>query len=192
MNVYDFDGTIYNGDSGVDFIKFALKKKKFLVVKYLLCSPLYVIKYVFKELTFSEMKEKLFSFVKKIDKLDEFTEEFAQIHKKNIKKYYLNTRKADDLVVSASLDFYLIPLCNAIGISNVICTRYDTCNGKIIGENCKGAEKVKRFEEEYGENAVIENAYGDSINDVPIIKRGLKGYVVNGDDVISFSEDYKF
>ena len=33
MNVYDFDGTIYNGDSGVDFVKFMFRKKKMLVLK---------------------------------------------------------------------------------------------------------------------------------------------------------------
>ena len=27
MNAYDFDGTIYNGDSGRDFVKFAFFKK---------------------------------------------------------------------------------------------------------------------------------------------------------------------
>ena len=30
MNVYDFDGTIYDGDSSVDFFRFCLKKYKIL------------------------------------------------------------------------------------------------------------------------------------------------------------------
>jgi len=32
MNVYDFDGTIYNGDSTVDFFLFALKRKPSLLL----------------------------------------------------------------------------------------------------------------------------------------------------------------
>ena len=28
LSVYDFDGTIYDGDSTLDFIKFLIKKKK--------------------------------------------------------------------------------------------------------------------------------------------------------------------
>ncbi len=192
MNVYDFDGTIYNGDSGVDFVKFMFRKKKMLVLKYLLMSLKYFIRYKTKKISFKEMKQDLFAFVKEIDDLKSFTEEFAEIHKNNIKNYYLSLRKDDDLIISASLDFYLIPLCNKMNINNIICTKYDVKDGKIVGENCKGIEKVKRFDELYGKDAMIENAYGDSKNDVPIIKRALKGYIIKGNEVIPYTNDFKF
>lgn len=32
VNVYDFDGTIYDGDSTIDFYKFCLKKYKNMLV----------------------------------------------------------------------------------------------------------------------------------------------------------------
>ncbi len=192
MNVYDFDGTIYNGDSGVDFVKFMFRKKKMLVLKYLLMSLKYFIRYKTKKISFKEMKQNLFAFVKEIDDLKSFTEEFAEIHKNNIKNYYLSLRKDDDLIISASLDFYLIPLCNKMNINNIICTKYDVKDGKIVGENCKGIEKVKRFDELYGKDAMIENAYGDSKNDVPIIKRALKGYIIKGKEVIPYTNDFKF
>ena len=192
MNVYDFDGTIYDGDSGVDFVKFMFRKKKLLVLKYLLVSLKYVIRYKTKKISFKEMKQNLFAFVKEIDDLKFFTEEFAEIHKNNIKNYYLDLRKDDDLIISASLDFYLIPLCNKMNINNIICTKYDVKKGEIVGENCKGVEKVKRFDREYGNNTVIENAYGDSKNDVPIIIRALKGYIIKGNKVIPYTDDFKF
>lgn len=192
MNVYDFDGTIYDGDSGVDFVKFMFRKKKLLVLKYLFISLKYIIKYKAKKISFKEMKENLFAFVKEVDDLKSFTEEFAEIHKNNIKNYYIDSRKDDDLIISASLDFYLIPLCNKMSINNVICTKYDVKKGKIVGENCKGTEKVKRFDEKYGKNTVIENAYGDSKNDVPIIKRALNGYIIKGNEVIFYTDDFKF
>ncbi len=51
MNVYDFDGTIYNGDSGVDFIKYSIIKHPFIVtwhgvksIKYFLLYKLNKIK----------------------------------------------------------------------------------------------------------------------------------------------------
>lgn len=192
MNVYDFDGTIYNGDSGVDFVKFMFRKKKMLVLKYLVFSLKYIIRYKLKKIPFKEMKQNLFAFVKEVDDLKSFTEEFAEIHKNNIKDYYLRLRRDDDLVISASLDFYLIPLCNKMNINNVLCTKYDVENGMIIGENCKGDEKVRRFNEAYGNNAVIENAYGDSKNDVPIIKRALEGYIIKGNEIVPFTDDFKF
>ena len=192
MNVYDFDGTIYNGDSGVDFVKFMFFKRPFLICKYLFMCIIPSISYCLNEITFQELKEKVFAFVKEVDDLKVFTEEFAEIHKNNIKDYYLRLRRDDDLVISASLDFYLIPLCNKMNINNVLCTKYDVENGMIIGENCKGDEKVRRFNEAYGNNAVIENAYGDSKNDVPIIKRALEGYIIKGNEIVPFTDDFKF
>ncbi len=192
MNVYDFDGTIYNGDSGVDFVKFMFCKRPFLVCKYLFMCIIPSISYCLKEITFQELKEKVFAFVKVVDDLKIFTEEFAELHKNDIKKYYLDTRKDNDVIVSASLDFYLVPLCDKIGIKKVICTKYDVNSGKIVGVNCKGDEKVKRFDEIYGKDAVIENAFGDSESDVPIIKRAKNGFIVRNNEFIPYSDSFKF
>ena len=161
MNVYDFDGTIYNGDSGVDFVKFMFRKKKMLVLKYLVFSLKYIIRYKLKKISFKEMKQNLFAFVKEVDNLKSFTEEFAEIHKNNIKDYYLSLRRDDDLIISASLDFYLIPLCNKMNINNVLCTKYDVENGMIIGENCKGDDFLNYFELGYGIDFVSEAVGGN-------------------------------
>lgn len=174
MNVYDFDGTIYQGDSGEDFIKFAFSKKPLLMSKHLLKSLKYVLLYQMKKIEFQEMKEFLFSFVSAINNLEDFTLEFGKTHQKKLKKYYSKVRKDNDVIISASLDVYLLPLCKEIGLKNVICTKYDVERGKIIGKNCKLEEKVKRFEEVYGKEAKIESAYGDSKSDVPILKRAEK------------------
>ena len=32
MNIYDFDKTIYDGDSSIDFYKFCVKKNKLLIL----------------------------------------------------------------------------------------------------------------------------------------------------------------
>ena len=192
MNVYDFDGTIYKGDSGADFIKFMCAKKPFFMTGHILKSLKYVAKYEIKKIEFKEMKEYLFSFVKSIDNLEKYTSEFAEKYKDNIKENYKVTRKNDDVVVSASLDFYLVPLCKSIGIENVICTNYDTKNGKIIGENCKGEEKVTRINLAYGEKMKIECAYGDTKGDVPMMKRAEKGYVIKGEKIIEYNDEYKF
>ena len=34
LNLYDFDGTIYDGDSGVDLILFSIKKRPSLLFHY--------------------------------------------------------------------------------------------------------------------------------------------------------------
>ncbi|MBQ9279796.1 MAG: HAD-IB family phosphatase [Clostridia bacterium] len=188
MNVYDFDGTIYNGDSGVDFIKFSyFKKPAFMSVHLLKCLK-YLALYKLKKIDFRTLKEYIFSFVSTMNQLEKLTLEFAQSHKYKVKKYYQDLKAESDLIISASLDFYLIPLCNEIGIQNVICTKYDVKNGKIIGENCKLEEKVKRFEEKYGKDATIDNAYGDSKSDIPMLKRAKNGFMVKGEKLCFFGE----
>lgn len=189
MNVYDFDGTIYDGDSGIDFIKFAFGKKPFRVSWQIVKSiPLFIL-YKMKKVPFKIMKESLFAFVKYFDDLSVITTEFAEKRKNKIKKYYAKTRREDDVIVSASLDFYLLPLCQEIGLKQVICTKYDVKNGKIVGENCKKEEKVKRLEQEYGKDCVVENAYGDSQSDYPILKRAQNGYLVVGEDLVDFVDN---
>lgn len=189
MNIYDFDGTIYNGDSGVDFIKYMFSKKPFLVTGHLIKFMGTAIKYKLKKITFKEMKEKLFSFVVKINNLEILLNDFANTHKDNIKYYYKEQRKNDDIIISASLDFYLLPLCKKIEINNVICTKYDVKNGKIVGENCKGEEKVRRFNEVYGQDIIIENSYGDSKHDIPILRRAQNGFMIKKEKVIKYEKN---
>ena len=43
-DLYDFDGTIYDGDSGIDFVKFAIKKHPSFIFG-ILCSLGIVILY---------------------------------------------------------------------------------------------------------------------------------------------------
>ena len=88
MNAYDFDGTIYNGDSGAEFVKFMFFKKPIFMTGHLLKSSIVFAKYKMKKIKFKEMKENLFSFVSKVDGLEKYTKEFAEKNKHKIKKYY--------------------------------------------------------------------------------------------------------
>ena len=62
MNVYDFDDTIYNGDSSIDFYLFCIKKNPKLI-KYLPKQALGVILYKLKRIDKTKMKEYYFSFL---------------------------------------------------------------------------------------------------------------------------------
>ena len=48
MDVYDFDGTIYDGDSSIDFYLFCLKKN-IKLLRYIPGQVLYAILYKFKD-----------------------------------------------------------------------------------------------------------------------------------------------
>ena len=69
MNVYDFDKTIYDGDSTLDFYIFAVKKNLFLL-KYLPKQFLGMILYYLKIINKEKYKESFFSFLKGIKNID--------------------------------------------------------------------------------------------------------------------------
>lgn len=61
MNVYDFDKTIYEGDSTIDFYLFCLKKYP-QILKYLPKQILGMLKYKIKSINKTQFKEDFFLF----------------------------------------------------------------------------------------------------------------------------------
>ncbi len=190
MNIYDFDGTIYDGDSGADFLKYSFKHKPFRVTSSIIKTFFKYLKYKRGKVEFKEVKETLFSFVKYINNLDEYIKKFVDKHKKNIKKFYFEQKRKDDFIITASLDFYVKPLCRSVGIKRVVATKYDISKSKIIGNNCKGEAKAKVIKKMF--NKKFENLYTDSKNDAPIIKYANNTYIVKKNKIIKFDENYKF
>jgi len=187
MNIYDFDNTIFAGDSSVKFIKYSLIRHPFLVIWCFLKALKECIKYLFKKSNFGLVKSELFSFVKHIKNLEDYMDKYVLRHQKNIKQFYLEQKKEDDVVISASFDFIVRPFCERLGIKYIIATEYDTKNGKIIGKNCKGKEKIVRFNKIFKKPKVYE-AYSDSLSDIPMFEIAKKAYLVKNDKIIKYSK----
>lgn len=182
MNVYDFDKTIYNGDSTLDFFYFVLKRNNRLI-KYLPIQILGLILYKFNIYSKEKFKSIFFIFIKDIDLKIE-VDEFWKIYRTKIKKWYINKRKTTDVIISASPDFLLEPFCNQINV-NLICTKVDDATGKLVSKNCFGAEKVKRFKREF--DSKIDEFYSDSKSDLPMANIALNAFLVKGEKVIEWS-----
>ncbi len=80
------------------------------------------------------------------------------------------------MIVSASLETYLLPLAPRLGVDHVIaCTpevdRRDVLTGELVGGNVRGPEKVRRLEAWLGEGPVELWAYGDSSGDDELLAR---------------------
>ena len=145
INAYDFDGTIYDGDSSVDFFLYSLKRKPSNII--LMPIQIWgVLMYLFKIKNKDYMKEKLFSFVRRID-VDNYVKDFWKTHKKNIKDFYLKQKDKSDVIISASPEFLLKPLEKEYSFK-VIATKVDKNTGKFISKNCHDYEKIKRNEKE--------------------------------------------
>lgn len=181
MNVYDFDKTIYRGDSTADFIFYTFKNKPLTLIalpRIMFFSILYVLR-IMPKLTYKQQLYHMFVYV---GHMDEHVEAFIESHKKNIKPWYYEQQKEDDLIISASPEFIIVPFTKAIGIKHAMASRVDDQNGKYDGINCHGEEKVRRFYEAYPDGK-IDEFYSDSYSDSPLANIAKKAYLVKGDKI---------
>ncbi len=180
MKIYDFDNTIYKGDSTADFYLFSLRHHP-SIIKNLPSLLVAVIKfYIFKKGTKTEMKEVMYRFLKSIEpEID--IKKFWDTHEKNIKSWYLKQKKDDDIIISASPEFLLRPICDRLNIKNLTASKVDVHTGKYSGVNCHGEEKVRLFNELYG--GEIDEFYSDSYSDAPLAKISKKAFMVKGSKI---------
>ena len=178
MNVYDFDETIYQGDSTRDFVLFCMKRRPgaLLYAPYIGYASLRY--YLFHKGTKTQFKEKMYRFLKAC-RAQEDVAEFWQKHLKNIKEFYKNQHRDDDLIISASPEFLLKPLEKQLKI-HVIASRVSPADGTTTGENCYHEEKVKRFREAYPDGE-IDGFYSDSYSDEPLALLAKRAYIVDGE-----------
>lgn len=190
MNIYDFDNTIYNGDTNKDLIKYAFKKHPLLVIK-----SLRKAKRLRKDLkrnlvTFENIKEAMLSFIFEIENYPSFINSFVDSHMNKIKPWYMAKKTENDVIISASYDLWINLFAKRLGVKVVIATKVDS-NGKIIGMNCKGEEKVRRLREILPE-ARVATAYGDSETDKYILDIASAAFVVEGHKLKTYYKGYKF
>lgn len=181
MNAYDFDKTIYKGDSSTDFFVYMIFSRPYLLLFfpwYLLILALYGCKAISKKKT----KECLFFFVPWYKNIEKIVDKFWQKHANGIKEWYAIQRTDDDVIVSASLSFILKPIMETLNIRYWAATNFDTKSGKIIGENCYGEQKIIEFSKLF-ELKKLDSFYSDSLSDLPIMEKAKKAYLVDGDIV---------
>lgn len=176
MNVYDFDGTIYDGDSTVDFFLFALKSNPSLI-RYVPRQACGFLLYGLRRINKTKLKEYFFSFLSGMD-AEKWAEDFWNQNQYRIYKWYLDQQKPDDIIISASPEFLLKPICRRLGIHHLIASKVDSETGKFVGENCRGQEKVQRLKSEYNTNH-IDSFYSDSLSDLPLAEIADKAFLID-------------
>ena len=182
INLYDFDGTIYDGDSTVDFFLYELRRHPIIFIT-LFEDLLFVILYVLHLVDKTRMKEHFYKFLRYIKNVDEEVISFWRKHDKNIKMFYLDKKHDKDIIISASPEFLLLPISRKLKVKDLIASRIDKNTGKTYGLNCHDVEKVRRLDEKYVEYEVLES-YSDSIkSDKPILDLAKKAYLVKGNNI---------
>ncbi|MCQ2462361.1 MAG: haloacid dehalogenase-like hydrolase [Clostridia bacterium] len=188
MNVYDFDETLYAGESCVDFALFFIKKDP---------SVLRHLPDVF--ITFAKYKRQKITFDYFINNYGKMFKDYFATHDVDLKKimpefwtekrlknklrpFYKSLHREDDVVISASPVFLICPACERLGIKHIIGTGFDTETGEI-GKPCFRESKIDRFYEYCGEGAVIDDFYTDSMNDQFLMTLAKRVFLVKGEKI---------
>lgn len=184
ITVYDFDKTVYDGDSSIDFYKYCLRRKP-SILKYLPIQAYAALMYVLGLWPKVKMKEKYFMFFKDIENIDDYVRDFWKTHKQNLKQWYKKKDHSRDIIISASPEFLLKPICKEIGVKALIASRVDHVTGRFTGENCYGEEKVVRLNA-FVDSYEMEAFYSDSLSDTPLALLAGQSYLVKKNDLLDW------
>jgi len=142
-----------------------------------------VILYILKIKNKDYMKEKIFSFLKRIDNIDDYVKDFWKNNEKKIKKWYLAQKEESDVIISASPEFLLKSMEKKLKIACVIATKTNKNTGKFESKNCHDYEKIRRYEELY-KSKTIKRFYSDSLKaDYAMLKYAQEAYLVEKEKI---------
>ena len=112
--------------------------------------------------------------------------EFWDGHKSLIYDWYLSKKKSDDVIISASPNFLLKPICDELKVY-LISSNVDKNDGTYQGLNCYGEEKVRVYKEYTNEE--IDEFYSDSLSDSPLARIAKKAYIVKGNEIVDWPKE---
>ena len=185
MNVYDFDNTILRGDSTARFCAYCLRHYPAIWID-LPGQAVNALLFGLKIRKKQAFKQRLLSFLRRIDDVDAAVEDFWKTNFNRIKPFYRETRRPDDVVISASPEFLIAPACARLGIKTVMGSPVDRRTGIFSGPNCHGHEKVRRFREIYPD-AQIDTFYSDSHSDDPLARLAKRAILVKGNRLLPWN-----
>ncbi|MBP3655993.1 MAG: haloacid dehalogenase-like hydrolase [Clostridia bacterium] len=190
IDVYDFDGTIYDGDSTTDFVLFAIRRHP----NVLLGLPRIAgaaLKLYRKQIGLTEFKSVLFA--EMAERMELPTEAglfwLSPKTKAKLGDWFAHTpRDLPIAICSASPEFEIIHAAKLLGVKTVIGTRVDTATGELIGKNCKAEEKLRRLEQAFGEYEIRAMYTDDAKADGPLLAAAREGYILTHGKVAPYSK----
>ena len=173
MNIFDFDGTIHRGDSSVAFYLYCLRKRPYIAL-LLPVQAAAALLHALRIIDVTSMKQTFYQYFRLID-AETMAERFWEYDKKNILSWYRDIHSDSDVLISASPEFMLKPVCRMLGIRTLIASKVDPRTGRYSGKNCSGQEKVRRFREVFPDTEP-ENSYYDRDSDLPLSHLAKHGF----------------
>ena len=179
IKVFDFDNTIYRGESAVDLAFFMIKSNKrilffvptifYNLIKYKLClvdkdNMQRVINRCFK----SAIKDK--------NGLLGPVESFWEKHSCKLDERMLKRIGKDDIIITATPDFLINGIKDRLNTSNIISSEVDAEKREVTYFNF-GDNKVRKYKELYVRRKIYR-FYTDSYNDKALMDISERVFIV--------------
>ena len=191
MRVFDFDNTIYDGESGFHAFLYFLKKD---VPGLLKIAPKFFQRYIeYRKGTisvadvFNEFGDFAKEYCSRIEDVYGEFEKFWDLHEDRVKKFYFDMQDEEDIIVSACPMCLLQIICDRIGIKHIIGSDIDPIKGEI-NNICYSESKVVEFRKVYGD-VMIDDFYTDSISDKPMMDISKNVFWVDGEKITQIKKD---
>jgi len=177
--VFDLDGTLTFSDSLLPFLRFVAGDRAFFLRLPLVAAILaaMALRLVSRQRA-KELVLRMFLRGRSRAELERQGERFARDRlpamlrpQASARLRWHQSRGHHSVVATASLALYVAPWAAGAGFDDVLATEleYDAhgcATGRILGENCRGEEKVRRLQERLGElSGLALHGYGDSAAD---------------------------
>jgi len=175
MNVYDFDGTIFYSDCSIGFGIWCMNRHPKLWFTFFPGAIKALIQHKRGKIQNYQMQRKIFSYLTMVDDFDVQIEKYWDKYEKRISKWYLEQKKSDDLIISASPDCIIGPIAKRLGV-NFMATEYDRELG-VFTNNLMYAREKAKYITDHG-FPVIDNFYSDSLADTPLALCAEKAHLV--------------
>ena len=190
--VYDFDKTIYGGESGTNFFTYYLRNYPLKGLLFGLTYLKEVLFYLIKITDLKRLKERFFIFLEshsneEIENIvDGFWKEYGKkMYSWTQEELWENKKEADMVIVTSATPLFLLErLIPEMGYDMVFGTEFkgdgkEKFAAEIKGENNKGMEKVRKLDKWAKENNIeyeIIKFYSDSLADKPLYDIAEKKY----------------
>lgn len=186
IDIYDFDKTIVPFDSGTLFLFYCMVHYPWCIL-YLPVIGIGFLLMLLHIINFTAFKRICFCFLPLIPK-KRAVNKFWDKYEDRVHPWFIEEKNRFRVIISASPDFLLNDISERLEFDKLICTRHNPKTGAIIGDNCRGEEKVRRLYEEFQKDEIkVIDVYSDSLkHDMPIfsLANGKRYHIVDSERVL--------
>ena len=115
MNVYDFDETVFTGDSEDHFFAYLEKKPGFRLVNWKYKCYNFLVNS--KLMTKTKARQHQYAFLKRMENLEQTLEDYWDTQIKFMKPWYLKAKRDDDIIASATPEFLMVPIMKRLRLN---------------------------------------------------------------------------